>query len=122
MMVIVIDAGFLILALCFAVGFVAGRIVMALEYAFLKPKYESYKVIIPGEEFSPRPVNVSKNAWHAVDASHAVAANFYRHVHVLDPHYHRELSAEEMKVNYRRGVAKNRKPAASAGPRAKRLA
>ncbi len=92
------DQNLLIYAIYVFIGFVAGRILTAVEYAVLKSKHESYKILNVSERFS-HSFSTAKSPPVPLDISHEVSGSsgsFY----VLDPNYYRELTPQETAAKY----------------------
>jgi hypothetical protein len=91
----------LLIQMCYlGIGFVAGRIFMSIEFALLKPKYQSYKVINPGEKYMHSASVKRHQRWDIVSTSHNASRHFHGNIVILDPNYYRELTPQEMTANY----------------------
>jgi hypothetical protein len=103
----------LLIQLCYlGIGFVAGRIFMFIEFALLKPKYQSYKVINQGEKYTYSASVKRHHKWDIINTSHSFSRHFHDSVVVLDPNYYRELTPQEMTANYYISVMKKNQPVA----------
>lgn len=90
-----------IMYLCYlGIGFIAGRVFMLIEFALLKPKYHSYKVMNLGEEYKHIPTAKRAQRWDIIDTSHATSRHFHENVVVMNPTYHRDKSPQEMTIDY----------------------
>ena len=94
-----------IVYLCYlGIGFIAGRVFMSIEFALLKPKYQSYKVLNQGEEYEHTPAVKMAHRWDIIDTTHATSRQFHNNVVVMNPTYYRDMSPQEMTVDYFRAM------------------
>jgi len=98
-MVIMVSLAMIVYLCYLGIGFVAGRVFMAIEFALMKPKYENYKILNVGEKFTQAHDTNTKRSWDIIHSSHTVPLHF-KEVHVLDPNYYRELEPKEMAASY----------------------